>query len=43
MVCKKHFIKLNVVVIFQSDAEQETEKEDVPASPVSPAGKQYFL
>ena len=43
MVCKKHFIKLNVVVIFQSDAEQETAKEDVPASPINPAGKKYSL
>ncbi len=30
-------------IVFQSDAEQETEKDDAPASPVSPSGRQHSL
>lgn len=30
-------------VLLQNDADQETEKDDAPASPVSPSGRLCFL
>lgn len=37
------FCTVFVLFLSQSDVDQETEKDDAPASPVSPSGRLYFF